>query len=649
MVLLVVCAAFAAAWNLGGPPVTDLMEVRNLVTAREMALDRHWLLPTMNGELRIAKPPLPTWLAAVSATPLGFAAASPDLWSLRLPTVALALLGALATVFYARRLGLSESGALWAGLILMSSFLYARHARVATWDVPVHAFAMVSIAAFGETVARRHVGWAALTALAIAASFLSKWPQSLGVMVLPWLAATALVSKPLVAARRRDLLVIVVLGTAGCLAWPLYVYLHEPLRAASMLATEAESLVTRHVRPVWAYAGFPIYSGAWTLLSLAVLSSPFLFKSFFARREVKATYWWLVLTFVMVSLVPAKKDRYLIPLLFPMAILIAAWAEDATVRVSRAAARLFTTQLWLMGAAGAGATIGTIVFASLGRVTWSRAAVAIVLVGIGVSALLSIAGGVRALALRAMAGTLVMASAVMAAGWQLQAELEPFDKTPPAVGELVARWFPGRAPVFVPDATDLYMTWAAGRRTRAFPNSAQDVEAAFPEEPALSAAWVARDAPDVDQALARLRTFGVTPRVTETQRLVTDDGVTWNASKVVIAEWRMARPEPPRPLATSLRDHGEPHVAAFDRLRAFDVDHQQILAGAKRRERQRQRVVRRAVRGEDHRLERARFLEDGLADRIQNPRANADRHRRALAAQVDAQEGRYRCVPREHP
>lgn len=42
----------------------DLMEVRNLVTAREMVYDQHIMVPTMNGELRLEKPPLPTWIAA---------------------------------------------------------------------------------------------------------------------------------------------------------------------------------------------------------------------------------------------------------------------------------------------------------------------------------------------------------------------------------------------------------------------------------------------------------------------------------------------------------------------------------------------------------------------------------------------------------
>lgn len=43
----------------------DIMESRNLVTAYEMAYDGNWLLPTMNGEWRLEKPPLPTWIAAL--------------------------------------------------------------------------------------------------------------------------------------------------------------------------------------------------------------------------------------------------------------------------------------------------------------------------------------------------------------------------------------------------------------------------------------------------------------------------------------------------------------------------------------------------------------------------------------------------------
>ena len=73
----------------------DIMECRNLVTAREMVENQHWLLPTMNGEPRIEKPPLPTWLAALAyfLSPSGLA----------LPR-AISALAALLLLYYAYRL-----------------------------------------------------------------------------------------------------------------------------------------------------------------------------------------------------------------------------------------------------------------------------------------------------------------------------------------------------------------------------------------------------------------------------------------------------------------------------------------------------------------------------------------------------------------
>ncbi len=45
----------------------SIMEARNLITAREMVQDHHWLIPTMNEEYRLAKPPFPTWVTAWTA------------------------------------------------------------------------------------------------------------------------------------------------------------------------------------------------------------------------------------------------------------------------------------------------------------------------------------------------------------------------------------------------------------------------------------------------------------------------------------------------------------------------------------------------------------------------------------------------------
>lgn len=61
----------------------SIMEARNFITAREMVQDGNWLLTTMNGEPRYEKPPLPTWLTAVSGLLFGIKST----FALRLPAI----------------------------------------------------------------------------------------------------------------------------------------------------------------------------------------------------------------------------------------------------------------------------------------------------------------------------------------------------------------------------------------------------------------------------------------------------------------------------------------------------------------------------------------------------------------------------------
>ena len=66
----------------------NIMEARNFITAREMLHDGNWILTTLNGEARYQKPPLPTWLTALSGAIFGLK----NLVALRLPAALISLL-----------------------------------------------------------------------------------------------------------------------------------------------------------------------------------------------------------------------------------------------------------------------------------------------------------------------------------------------------------------------------------------------------------------------------------------------------------------------------------------------------------------------------------------------------------------------------
>src|SRR5947209_20225411 len=66
---MLLCWLIAGALLLafvGGPEVTRTQEARVLETAREMLGGgwREWLVPHINGKVRLEKPPLAYWLAA---------------------------------------------------------------------------------------------------------------------------------------------------------------------------------------------------------------------------------------------------------------------------------------------------------------------------------------------------------------------------------------------------------------------------------------------------------------------------------------------------------------------------------------------------------------------------------------------------------
>src|SRR2546425_1245025 len=78
-------------WGLGDIGLMSFNEARRALPAQAMFLEGDWLLPHLNGELYLAKPPLLYWLAASASFLFGAA----NEWAVRLPSA----LAAAATVW----------------------------------------------------------------------------------------------------------------------------------------------------------------------------------------------------------------------------------------------------------------------------------------------------------------------------------------------------------------------------------------------------------------------------------------------------------------------------------------------------------------------------------------------------------------------
>ncbi len=320
LLILLYAGIFAHRAVLG----VDIMEARNLITAKEMIETGHWFLPTLHGEARLAKPPLPTWLTA-GAMLLGNAGQDTDLALNRIPSALAGLLAAVSLFGLTRFWTKSTTAAVWSTAFLTTSYMFVLMARRNSWDIYCHAFMLAAIWGVAVIVEsptpKRKL--AVGTGLLLGLSGLSKGPVSYYALLLPFaIALLATGAKAGIRSHLRDLGLALGIGVALSSVWFMVAWMAMPHDFSRMLATEQGAWLTEHTKPFWFYLQFPFMTGIWSLVACAALWP----RHARSLVEPLLPYWrpviWCLGSVLLLMLVPEKKDRYLLPMLIPLCQLI---------------------------------------------------------------------------------------------------------------------------------------------------------------------------------------------------------------------------------------------------------------------------------------------------------------------------------------
>ncbi|SNR29799.1 ArnT family glycosyltransferase [Hymenobacter mucosus] len=333
----------------GGAPGVSLMESRNFVAAREMVAGGSWLIPTMNGELRLAKPPLPTWAVAGVQALTG---PTDNLGLLRLPAALAATLLVLFLWGLARELTRGLPGeehqpgrTAWVGaLVAASSLLVITTGREGQWDIFANSLMLggLWLLVRGWHRAENGTGWLAAAGVLGGLSILSKGPVALFAMLVPFVVSYLVYSpvhRQQARARWRGTVLAAGLMLGVGLSWPLYIWQHVAPTARAVARTEINSWGERHVQPAWFYWPFAAFTGVWALVAIASLVWPYARPRIQRYMPYLLALGWVLGGVVLLSLVPEKKERYMLPLMPPLALLVAGllrYWEERTVQRSRA-------------------------------------------------------------------------------------------------------------------------------------------------------------------------------------------------------------------------------------------------------------------------------------------------------------------------
>ncbi len=297
----------------------NIMEARNFASAREMLQDNNWLLTTLNGQPRYEKPPLPTWLTAFSAAIFGLK----NLFAMRLPAALITLVLVLTSYKLALKFTARKTYSFVSALILATSFYIVFSGRNGQWDIFTHGFMIVTIYQLflfftSETKKYQHIF---IAAVFFGCSFMSKGPVSLYALLLPFLIAFGFTYKyrnlksriiPII------LFLIIALVLSGW--WHYYTYIKDPETVLAITNKETGNWTSYNVRPFYYYWSFFTQSGIWTIPTFISLLYPYLKSRVFDKKAYLFTFLWTMVSVVLLSIIPEKKSRYLLPVLIPLAL-----------------------------------------------------------------------------------------------------------------------------------------------------------------------------------------------------------------------------------------------------------------------------------------------------------------------------------------
>ena len=300
-------------------------EPRRMLLAKDMVRNGHWLVPDLLGKPYILKPPLLPWL--ISAGYLLFGSA--DLWAARFFPALAGLLTVLVTFFFAKRLFNHRVG-FFAAVILATSLLYIRLARIAEEDIMLTLFVSLSLLTFFlayyyQAGKKYYILFYFFVALAC----LTKGPPGLSFPVLTIIPFLFL-RRDLRAIRKMELFPWALIFGALVVAWYIFAYAQSGLAEARnfFMADIFEKFFPEGSgRPFYQYVVqlfahfFP-----WSLFLPAVVVYVATKQGKKERQCSLFLLCWIIPNLFLFSLAGAKRNEYIIPFYPALAILTAqAW------------------------------------------------------------------------------------------------------------------------------------------------------------------------------------------------------------------------------------------------------------------------------------------------------------------------------------
>ena len=331
---LLLLAALTFFAGLGRGAITDSDEAFYAESSREMVASGDWITPYYNYEPRFQKPILYYWLTSATYLATGATEMGARLWA------ALAGVGLVLVTAACGRRWYDEATGLLAAAIVATNFGYFSIGRMALPDLPLTFCITLAIwAALVSTLEQERSTrkFVILAALGLGLGFLMKGPVGIIVPVLV-IVPVLMIERRSIGLNPEDIVLGFLIMVAVAVPWYVVMWArhgNEYLQSF-FVGDNLQRFATDRFndpRPWWFY--LPVVAGGllpWTPLALVWLGP--ITQLIRGRRSVGTIdlrlMLWAALPLIFYSLSVGKQPRYVLPVLPPLALLLASSIVERT-------------------------------------------------------------------------------------------------------------------------------------------------------------------------------------------------------------------------------------------------------------------------------------------------------------------------------
>lgn len=307
-------------FRIGSKDFWTAAEARTALIAQSMISSGDWVVPRINGEPYLTKPPLYHWLVALLSAEGGTVTEQAAV----LPAALSAIACIGATMWLATRI-FGPSAGLWSGAALATMPRFFWQGRVNEIDMALTLAIVLCMLAFHHlralATSRQKILSTIFFSLALSATAMLKGPPGILVVLLTVIAYTLLRRERAVSSIGRLLLGLAIF-LALAIPWPVAVITRLPSAFAFFFHESTVKMYSPEAHRHWIFYYVPqIIAGAFPWVCF--LPAAFSWSRLRDRRsEAFLPVVWAGVVLVFFTLVKTKQSHYVMPLYPALAILV---------------------------------------------------------------------------------------------------------------------------------------------------------------------------------------------------------------------------------------------------------------------------------------------------------------------------------------